>query len=215
MNATSFVSKYMCLKREWKVCHVSSFTHPHVIRNIKNDLHMEDLYRCPKNPKMFCEGRHMDETFTLIMSRLMETYPVNLCVCCFSGLKMMRKGLFSVLLIESGANCPCNANQFRQSQVGQKERPIFLLLISWGCVYMGGWVKVCVQMCTNIYVCLHIYISVCESTESKCKTPKEFSWEFQYRCLISKPSSCAVDMFVIFILNFTFHKLTCLFSLNG
>lgn len=67
---------------------------------------------------------------------------------------------------------------------------------------MDGWVKVCVQMCANIYVRLYIYISVCESTELKCKT--EFSWESQYRCLISRPSSCAVDMFVILILNVTF-----------
>lgn len=134
----------------------------------------------------------------LFMSRLMETHPVNLCVCCFSGLKMMRKGLFSVLLIESGANCPCNANQFRQSQVGQKERPIFLLLISWGCVYMDGWVgeSMCADVCeyicvsSRLYKCVWIY-------RIKVQNKQKLSWESQYRCLISRPSSCAVDMFVI------------------
>lgn len=98
--------------------------------NIKNDL-LYKIYRLKKNPHKFCEGRrHIDEALKLFVSRLKETHPVKLCVCCYSGLKMMRKRLFSVLLIETGANCPCNANQFRQSQLGQKERPIFLLLIS-------------------------------------------------------------------------------------
>lgn len=56
-------------------------------------------------------------------------------------------------------------------------------------------------MSKYICVCLYICVSVCVNLQSKkCKTPKEFSWDSQYRCLIS--SSCVVDMFVIFKLNF-------------
>lgn len=197
MNAASFVSKCMCLKRECKVCHVSSFTHPHVIRNTKNDLYMDQLYRCPKNPKMFCEGRHMDEAFTIIYVQADGNTSSQFVCVLFQWTENWRgRGYFQCCSLRVALIVPAMLISSANPKWARKRDQFSCYWSHEGvCIWMDGWVKVCVQMCANIYVCLHVYISVCESTESKYKT--EFSWESQYRCLISRPSSCAVDMFVI------------------